>query len=350
MNEILGSWLKEYLGNKQAIALILVNFTIVILVYYFGKIFTPILIAAVLSFMMQGPINVLHRYLSYKSSCILAFTIFTFINVVGFVTLIPALWQQGTLLTDEIPNIIQSLKGAVDYLFSEQLSFISPAMIDQALAGTQNDLSRLSKNILQFSFSSIPSVVVVLIYFILVPLVMFFFNIDKDKIGQYLASYLPKETAQLKVISDEILRQFSNYIRGKIYQILVIGVVTCVAFRLLALKYAILLGTLVGLSVLVPYVGATLVTIPVVTVAFFQWGLSSEFSTTIIVYFLIQILDGNVLVPLLFSEAVSLHPLTIILAVLFFGYLGGLWGIFFAIPLAAICNAYLNFWPKTSRL
>ena len=91
-------------------------------------------------------------------------------------------------------------------------------------------------------------------------------------------------------------------------------------------------------------------TFPVVFVAYFQFGFDSHFTTIIIAYSVIQVLDGNVVVPILFSEAVSLHPLVIILAVLIFGYLGGIWGIFFAIPLAAIFNAYLNHWPKTSEV
>jgi putative permease len=68
-------------------------------------------------------------------------------------------------------------------------------------------------------------------------------------------------------------------------------------------------------------------------VALFQFGLSSEFGYVMLAYGIIQIIDGNVIVPLLFSEAVNLHPVVIIIAVIFFGGLWGFWGIFFAIPL-----------------
>ena len=101
-----------------------------------------------------------------------------------------------------------------------------------------------------------------------------------------------------------------------------------------------------GLSVLIPYVGAAVVTIPVALVAFFQWGWNGEFFYLILVYGIIQALDGNVLVPLLFSEAVNLHPVAIILAVLVFGGFWGLWGVFFAIPLATLIKALLQSWPK----
>jgi putative permease len=81
------------------------------------------------------------------------------------------------------------------------------------------------------------------------------------------------------------------------------------------------------------------VTVPVTLIALFQWGWGDQFIYLMAVYAIIQALDGNVLVPLLFSEAVSLHPVAIICAVLLFGGLWGFWGIFFAIR-----------WRRCSRL
>jgi putative permease len=65
-----------------------------------------------------------------------------------------------------------------------------------------------------------------------------------------------------------------------------------------------------------------------------------------IAYAIIQALDGNLLVPLMFSEVVNLHPVAIILAILVFGGLWGFWGIFFAIPLATLVKAVINAWPR----
>jgi putative permease len=103
---------------------------------------------------------------------------------------------------------------------------------------------------------------------------------------------------------------------------------------------------MVGLSVLVPYIGAALVTLPVAIIGFFQFGWGNDFLYLMLVYSVIQALDGNVLVPLLFSEAVNLHPISIIVAVLVFGTLWGFWGVFFAIPLATLVKAIINAWPK----
>ena len=80
--------------------------------------------------------------------------------------------------------------------------------------------------------------------------------------------------------------------------------------------------------------------------AFFQWGTSSDFWYVIIAHTLIQIIDGNVVVPLLFSDAVNLHPLAILISILFFGTIWGIWGVFFAIPLAVLLNTLLTIWPR----
>ena len=133
----------------------------------------------------------------------------------------------------------------------------------------------------------------------------------------------------------------ANYVRGKAVEVIVVGVASLIAFVALELNYAALLALGVGLSVIVPYVGAAAITFPVCLVAFWQFGLSDDFLFVFIAYSVIQFLDGNVLVPLLFSEAVNMHPVAIILAVLFFGSIWGLWGVFFAIPLATLIKALL---------
>jgi putative permease len=89
------------------------------------------------------------------------------------------------------------------------------------------------------------------------------------------------------------------------------------------------------------------VAIPVAAVAYVQWGMGSEFFAVMVVYTVIQLLDANVLVPVIFSETVNLHPVAIIAAVLVFGGLWGLAGVFFAIPLATLIKAIINAWPST---
>lgn len=165
----------------------------------------------------------------------------------------------------------------------------------------------------------------------------------------WFGQYLPRERNLSTTVWREVDMQIGNYIRGKFFEILILGCVSYVTFSLMGLNYPALLAVANGLSVIIPYIGATLVTVPVLLVAFFQWGLSHDFYYLLLAYGVIQTLDGVLLVPLLFSEAVNLHPVAIIVAILFFGGLWGFWGVFFAIPLATLVRAVLSAWPRTGR-
>jgi putative permease len=96
----------------------------------------------------------------------------------------------------------------------------------------------------------------------------------------------------------------------------------------------------------VPYVGAIVVTVPVVLVAYFNFGLTPPLFYVTGAHVVIQLLDGNLLVPLLFAEVVNLHPVATIASLCVFGGLWGFWGVFFAIPLATLIQAVLAAWPQ----
>ena len=215
-----------------------------------------------------------------------------------------------------------------------------------AIESVRGEIGKFGQWALTFSLSSLPLLVNAMIYLVLVPILVFFFLKDRELIGRWVSGYLPRQRTLLNRVGSEMNRQIANYIRGKGIEILICGIATYIAFISLGLNYAALLALLVGLSVVVPYVGAVVVTVPVTLIALFQWGWGDQFIYLMTVYAIIQALDGNVLVPLLFSAAVSLHPVAIICAVLLFGGLWGFWGIFFAIPLATLIKAVLDAWPR----
>ena len=163
---------------------------------------------------------------------------------------------------------------------------------------------------------------------------------------RWWVSLMPSKRVLIGRVWREMDEQFANYIRGKVVEIGAVGVVTYVAFAIMGIRYAALLAILVGLSVIIPFFGAILVTIPVALLGLYEWGLAEQFYWLMGLYLLIQLLDGNVLVPILFSARNNLHPVIIIIAVLFFGGIWGFWGLFFAIPLATFVKAIFNSWPE----
>ena len=225
-------------------------------------------------------------------------------------------------------------------------SLFSEEQINSFMDGLGGEVGSFGQAILEYSLASLPSVVAWVIFLVLVPILVFFMMKDKHQLLDWVGNLLPRNRPLMSTIWREMDQQIANYVRGKFVEIIIVGSVAYLVFVILGLNYALLLSVITGLSVMVPYIGAAAVNIPVAAIAYVQWGLGGEFWTVIVAYNILQILDGNVLVPIIFSEAVNLHPVAIIFAILFFGGIWGLAGVFFAIPLATFIQAIINSWPS----
>jgi putative permease len=350
MLKIVDNLVKRYFSDEEAVIFLLLLVGIIGMLFFLGNILAPVLIAIVLAFLLQGIVEKLKKTgVNHAISVSLVF--FSFLIGCGvFVGLmVPIVWEQSVRLINDVPRMLVELQNLLRQLAEGANPIISQSSINGVLNDLSSELTNVGQWLLSFSLASIPSLFSVIIYAVLVPLVMFFLMKDQHKIMHWFTGWLPKERSMMKNIAQEMNAQIANYIRGKFIEMFVVGIVTYVVFAVFGLRYAELLALLVGLSVLIPYIGAAAVTIPVVLVAFYQYGIDdNQFLYVVVAYLIVQALDGNVLVPLLFSEAVNLHPLAIIVAVLFFGGIWGFWGIFFAIPLATLVKAILNAWPKES--
>lgn len=339
-------WYKRQFSDPHAVTLVALLLIIALFIYFFSGLLMPVFVALAIAFLLDLPVNKLAQSgLSRTASVTTVVTGFISVSLVAILGLFPVIWQQSSNLLQETPQMISKGKSYLLTLPEKYPEIVQAEQIETFISLIKEKALEWGQLVLQASVNSISDIVALLVYLILVPLMVFFFLKDKQQLLAGFKQFLPKERRMVTQVGNEMNAQIMNYIRGKVIEILIIGVVTTIAFIALDLRYAVLLGVLVGLSVLVPYVGATIVTFPVALVALFQWGMSPEFGYVMLAYGIIQALDGNLLVPLLFSEAVNLHPVVIIIAVIFFGGLWGFWGVFFAIPLATLVKAVINAWP-----
>lgn len=349
MIDLIQQWFKRYFSDPQIVFLILFLAAILTVIISFNDILAPVFFAVVLAYLLEGIIIKLSHYYKRRMPLVLL-VYFSFLSLFFMLSLvvIPLFWEQMSELIKDMPQFIEKGRQLLLTL-PEKYSFIDENHVAQIINFIQNELGAMGKRILEYSLSSLQDSVTIIIYLILVPMLIFFFLKDKKQILKWFASFLPKERQLSNRIWGEMDLQIGNYVRGKFWEIMIVGVATYLAFIIMGLKYALLLATLVGLSVIIPYIGATVVTFPVMIVAFFQWGWGSDFAWLMMVYLIIQGIDGNVIVPLLFSEVVNIHPIAIIVAVLFFGGLWGFWGVFFAIPLATLVNSIIQAWPDGDK-
>jgi putative permease len=347
MFKVLRDWIQRYFSDEEAVVLAVLLFLAFTAVLTLGGMLAPVLAGMVLAYLMQGLVVTLERLRIPGGAAVgSVFALFMGVLLVFIVVLVPLLWHQLITLFNELPGMLAKWQSLLLLLPERYPHLVSDEQVLQAIEVARGEIGKFGQWALTFSLSSLPLLVNIMIYLVLVPILVFFFLKDREMIGRWVRGYLPRERALITRVAHEMNRQIANYIRGKVIEIFICGGATYIGFVVLGLNYAALLALLVGVSVVVPYVGAVVVTVPVLLIALFQWGWSDQFIYLMAVYGIIQVLDGNVLVPLLFSEAVNLHPVAIICAVLLFGGLWGFWGVFFAIPLATLFKAVLDAWPR----
>ena len=348
-SDFVRSFVQRFLPNSQVVALAIILVVGSLLVYGLLDLLMPVFVAIVLAYLLEGLVaKAEQRQLDRLLAVHLVF--FAFMAVLGFVlfVLIPMVSEQTVQLVQHIPEIISRTEAEIMRFPERHPELISETRIKQIVFSIQQDLLKYGQDFISGSAQSFVGLVAVIVYLFLVPLMVFFFLKDKDLLVNWFVQFLPQDTGLSLTVWEEVDKQIANYVRGKFLEVFILWAVSFLVFWLLGLNYALLLAVFMGLSVVIPYVGATLVTFPVLAVAYVQWGAggSDQFMYVFIAYSVIQALDGVILVPLLFSEAVNLHPIAIIVAILFFGGLWGFWGVFFAIPLATLVKAVLTAWPK----
>ncbi|HHQ4804107.1 AI-2E family transporter [Aeromonas veronii] len=351
MLEVLKHWYQTRFSDPDAVTLFLLLVFCFTIIWLFGDLLAPLLVALVMAYLLEWPVARLQKAgLSRTLATSVILILFIAVAVASLLGLIPTLVSQGINLAKEAPAMLTHAQDYVRTLPDKYPELIDVSLVETVIDNIRQRILSGGEHLVSASLSSLVNVVAIMIYLILVPLMVFFMLKDKRVLMGSLRRFLPRNRTLVNRVWVEMNNQIINYIRGKVIEILIVGIATYVPFALMGLRYSVLLAVAVGFSVLIPYIGAAVVTVPVAMVALFQWGLTPEFAWLMVAYLVIQALDGNLLVPVLFSEAVNLHPVAIIIAVLVFGGLWGFWGVFFAIPLATLVKAVLNAWPKREEM
>lgn len=347
IRKLLGDFADRYFHDEESIILLALLGAGLIILLLLGDVLAPLIAALIIAYLMQGLVNLLLRCgLPAGLAFVAVYALFVGLFLLLLLYLLPRIWTQMQLLANEAPGLVAQGRTALMALPERYPGLFSESWVRQFIDGLAGEVGGFGQAALEYSIASLPSLFAWLIFLVLVPILVFFMMKDHDLLVRWAGGFLPRNRPLLQRIWREMDQQIANYVRGKGLEIALVGAAAYVLYEMLGLNYSLLLSVLTGLSVIVPYIGATAVTFPVAAIAYVQWGLGGEFYTALIAYIVLQVLDGNVLVPVIFSEVVNLHPVAIIAAVLVFGGMWGLAGVFFAIPLATLIKAVINAWPS----
>src|SRR5437660_1364085 len=294
----------------------------------------------------------------------------------------PTLWQRKTMwaaLSAFFIVFLIAIVGSVIWVVANVIAFLQPILIPVAIAApietigpapskiTSADRQRIEEavqrvipslerqlpawsekfwNLLKKSIGGFLGVTGFLLSLVLVPIYLFFFLNETPRIERRWKDYLPLRASPLKDEVAEVLSQINHYIiayfRGQLLVCLVDGTLIGSALALIGLNFAPLIGVLVVILTMIPYIGIVLCCVPAVLIAAFQWGDWWHPFWVTVIFIGIQNLEGMFYAPRIVGNSVGLHPMTVIVSIFVWGSLiGGLLGPILAVPLTATVKVLL---------
>ncbi|AIT09169.1 permease [Candidatus Francisella endociliophora] len=345
----LRDWYQRRYQNNEPIVFIGLMLFFYLVLTFLGDYIAPILAALVIAYLLDTFVSILHKFTKVKRIILvyIVYVLFLIALLTFIFVLLPIVVNQLIDFIKQASHTLSSLKGSLEHLSNKYPKLLTEDRINSIVTWFDSiDWKKISSNVGSFvlknTATTLPILFSILIYLFLVPLMVFYFLKDKERIIEWFKSFLPEENGALYYVWNDLKPKLADYVRGKAIELIIVSIVTYIGFAYFDLNYAVLLAVGVGLSVIIPYVGMVVITIPVVMVGILQFGLNGTFVSMLVVFFIIQALDGNLLVPLLFSEVLNMHPVGVVSAILIFGGMWGLWGIFFAIPLGLLFISGVN--------
>src|SRR6266705_2619040 len=223
------------------------------------------------------------------------------------------------------------------------------AYVEKQIPNLQRALPMLMEKlwgILKKSIGGFLGITGFLLSLILVPIYLFFLLNEKPRIEKRWKDYLPLRASPLRDEVAEVLSEINKYVtayfRGQLLVCLVDGVLIGTALTLFGLNFAPLIGLLVVVLTMVPYIGIVVCWVPAVLIAVFQWGDWSHPIGVTLIFIVVQNLEGIFYAPRIVGNSVGLHPMTVIVSVFGSGLIiGGVLGPLLAVPLTATIKVLL---------
>lgn len=347
------SWFYKWFLDNQAVVAVLITFLVFLTVYLLTKvsfIFTPVLsflgiimlplvISALLYYLIKPLVDFLERRgLGRVSAIFVVFTVIVILLIWAIASIIPMIREQILSFVSNLPGYVRSVNyEATKVLQNPWLNnykFELQDMLSNITAKAVTYAESFSKNALDWASSFAGIIARVTIAIIISPFVLFYFLRDSGKMKDGLVQVLPPKFRQptARVLGD-INQQLSGYVQGQVTVAIVVGFMFSIMFSLVGLRYALTFGIMAGILNMVPYLGSFLAMIPVVIMGAVQGPLMLV--KVLIIFMIEQTIEGRFVSPLVLGSKLSIHPVTIMFILLTAGSMFGVWGVFLAIPIYA---------------
>lgn len=290
------------------------------------------------------------KYLQKKGVRRFLGTAITYVIMLLFVylvlaSLIPLLSEQINEFAKTIPSVFDSIKtwinGAFDKLDRiENLDAIGMKVglfkrIEQFGISLTQSLPEFTVNLVKTLFSGLGTIIIGLI-------IGFYLLLSFDNVSENLITLLPKRYRNdARELSNQVNTLLRRFVKGSVLDSLVVFIISSIGLAIVGLKSPILFGLFCGITNVIPYAGPYIGGVPAVIVGFSQSPAIGILSIVVLV--VIQLLEGNFLQPIIMSRSTRIHPVTVMVGLLVFGYFFGILGMVISTPIIAVLKIIFNF-------
>ena len=346
--------LLAFIGGKFIIYILLIVILLGIAIYLYteisyiftpintiiSSIITPIIVAYVFYYMLNPLVNFFSKKISRFSASLLAIFVGIITVLIVIIGVVPIIVEQTQNLITAMPRYIEIVKG-----YLEEYSDNAYVQVVVEYVNTNLNASKISERLIaivtsvaQGIVSSISSTASVLVT---MPFVLFFLLKDASKFNKFVISILPKKLEKpVAETIDEIDDKVGSYIQGQMLVSLCIGVMLFIGYNVIGLHYAFSLATIAAFLSIVPYLGPVIAITPAMLVAAStSWVMVVKM---LVVWGVVQFLEGNIISPNIMGRSMNMHPLTVIFVILIGVNISGVVGAILGIPVYSILKVLIS--------
>lgn len=301
----------------------------------------PVIISAFITYLIHPLIQKLqeHDVPRWLAVMLIFILFFGGLGIVLFNGL-PRFFIQLHELAEQAPKMFQTYEQLGMKFMNEVYSL--PEIFHDRIESIIHELESFVDTLLEKTIDMVKTIIQSFFIFLIIPFLVFYFLKDIDTIKTVVWYFMPKKWRKHgQALIREIDRSLGQYIRGQFLVIIILCLLATSAFWLLGLPYPILLGTIVGITEIIPYFGPIIGAIPALFVAM-------TISPTMVLWvvgtiILLQLIEGSILSPFIVGKSLNIHPAVIILVLLVGGEIAGIIGMLFAVPIFAIIRVGISY-------
>ena len=335
----------RWLQTLIVLLVIIASIFLMGLVWSFMIQFSSIILLFFLSWLLAFTLRPLARWFTnggmpYTLSVLIVYLGLAVVFTIGGFLLVPLISQQVSQLIQNFDAYVRDSQKLVSDAQKTLMSWgVQAVDINKFYSDLAGQIQTIGMNVLTNTFSVLQSVATLALQLVLVLILSFYFMKDGDRVfGGMLNLLPPRWQDEARLLAMSVEKSFGAFVRGQVLGAAIYALLTAFVMMFFKLDYVVIASIVAGLSIIIPLIGNLIAFAPPVLVCLVTPGRAQDWLIVFVVLFIVQGIYMQVIGPRIMSQAIGIHPLYVVAAMLLGGQVAGLWGALFGIPVAGTIN------------